>query len=92
MGHAGAADGLYQRFLNDAVFHIQGQLAGALLGCAPADAMGKAGDIADLLGLHPLALFGNGSRAVISALGYGAHMLNLSRIDHNDDVPFFVLK
>ena len=68
MGHAGAADGLHQGFLNDAVLHVQGQLAGALLGSAPADAMGKAGDVGDLLGLDPLALLGDGGGAVISAL------------------------
>ena len=49
MGHAAAADGLYQRLLNDAILDIQGQLAGALLRRAPANAVGKAGDIADLV-------------------------------------------
>ena len=86
MGHAGAADGLHQSLLNDAVFHVQRQLAGALLRSAPADAVGKAGDVADLLGLHPFALLGNGSGAVISALGDGAHMLYFAGIDHSSQI------
>jgi hypothetical protein len=44
----------------------------------------KAGDIGQLLGLYPLALLGDGSRAVIGALGHRTHMLNLSRIDHDN--------
>ena len=87
MGHAGAADGLHQRLLNDAVFDVQRQLAGALLGSAPADAVGEAGNIGDLLGLDPLALLGDGSRTVISALGDGTHMLYLSGIDHSEFLP-----
>jgi hypothetical protein len=51
--------------------------------------MGKAGNVADLLSLNPLALFGNGSRAVICALSNGTHMLNFGRIDH---VDFFLSK
>ena len=41
MGHAGAADGLDQGFLDDAVLDVEGQLAGALLGSAPAHAVGE---------------------------------------------------
>ena len=59
VGHAGAAEGLHQRFLDDAVLDVQGQLAGALLRRAPADAVGKAADVLDFLRLHPLALFGD---------------------------------
>ena len=33
---------LHQRLLDDAVLHIQGQLAGALLRSAPAHAVGEA--------------------------------------------------
>ena len=87
MGHAGAADGLHQRLLNDAVLDIQRQLAGALLGGAPAHAVGKTGNIGDFLGLDPLALLGDGSRTVISALGDGTHMLYLSGIDHSEFLP-----
>ena len=82
MGHAGAADRFDQSFLNDAVLHIQGQLAGTLLRCAPAYAMGEAGNVADFLRLYPLALFGDGSRAVVCALGNGTHVLNFSCVNH----------
>ena len=58
---------------------------------ANADAVGKAGNIPDLLGLYPLALLGNGSRTVISALGDRTHMLYFRRVDHSDDVPFCVI-
>ena len=50
MGHAGAADGFHQGLLNDAVLDVQRQLAGTLLGSAPADAVGQAADVGDLLG------------------------------------------
>ena len=82
MGHTGTADGLDQSLFDDAVLDIQAQLACALLRCAPAHAMGKAGDILDFLCLHPFALFGNGSRAMIRALGNRAHMLDFCSIDH----------
>ena len=45
---------LDQRFLDDAVFDVQGQLAGALLRRAPADAVRQAGDVFDLLWLEPI--------------------------------------
>ena len=83
MGHAGAADGLDQRLLNDALLDVERQLARALLGSTPADAVGKAGNVGELLGLHPLALFGT----VICALGDRAHMLNFGRVNHGD-LPF----
>jgi hypothetical protein len=41
---------------------VERQLAGALLRRAPADAVRKTGNVLDFLGLHPLALFGDGSR------------------------------
>ena len=88
MGHAGAADGLHQSFLNDALLDVQGQLAGTLLGSAPADTMGKAADVLDLLGLNPLALFGNGSGAVVGALSHGAHILYFCTVNHGN-FPFF---
>ena len=82
VGHAGAADGLNQGLFDDAVLDVQGQLAGALLGCAPAHAVGEAGNILDLLGLNPFALFGDGSRAVICALGDRTHVLNFRSVNH----------
>ena len=87
MGHARAADGLDQSLLNDALLDIERQLAGALLRRAPADAVGEAGNIGDLLGLDPLALFGDRGRTVICALRNGAHMLHFGRVNHND-LPF----
>ena len=87
MGHARAADGLDQSLLNDALLDVERQLAGALLGRAPADAVGEAGNIGDLLGLDPLALFGDRGRTVICALRNGAHMLHFGRVNHND-LPF----
>ena len=87
VGHAGAADGLDQRLLNDALLDVERQLARALLWSAPADAVGKAGNVGELLGLHPLALFGDGSGTVICALGDRAHMLNFGRVNHGD-LPF----
>ena len=88
MGHAGAADGLHQSLLNDALLDVQGQLAGALLRSTPADTVGEAADVLDLLGLYPLALFRNGSGAVVSALSHGAHILYFCTVNHGK-FPFF---
>ncbi|MPN00731.1 hypothetical protein SDC9_147927 [bioreactor metagenome] len=67
MRHAAAAKGLNQRFFDDALFHVEREFAGALLRCAPADAMRQAADIGDLLCLNPLALFGNRSGIMLCA-------------------------
>ena len=72
-----AADGLDQGLLDDAVLDVEGQLAGALLRRAPADAVGQAGDVLDFLGLHPPALLGDGRRAVVGPLATG-HMCSTS--------------
>ena len=82
MGHAGAAQGLDQRLLNDTVLDVEGELAGALLGSAPAHAVGEAGDVLNFLGLDPLALLGEGGGTVVRALGDGAHVLHFGRVDH----------
>ena len=87
MGHAGAADGLHQGFLNDTVLHVQSQLAGALLGSAPADAVGKTGDVGHLHGLHPLAFFRDGGGAVISPFGDGTHITHFGCVDHLRNAP-----
>jgi hypothetical protein len=50
--------------------------------------VGETADIGDLLGLNPLALFGNGSGAMVSALTDGAHMLYFCTINHGK-IPFF---
>ena len=88
MGHAGAADGLHQSLLNDALLDVQGQLAGTLLGSTPADTVGKTADVLDLLSLDPLALFGDGSGAVVGTLGHGAHILYFCTVNHGK-IPFF---
>ena len=82
VGHAGAADGLHQSFLNHTLLDIQGQLAGTLLRSTPADAVGETTDILNFLDLNPLALFGNWSGAVVGTLGHGAHMLYFCTINH----------
>ena len=82
MGHAGAADGLHQRFLDDAVFHVQAQLARALLRRAPAHTVGVTGDVFDSLRLDPLALFRDGRGAVIRALGDADHVFHFFGILH----------
>ncbi len=82
MGHAGAAQGLHQSFLHDAVFNVEGQLAGALLGGAPADAVAEAGDVFDLIGLDPLPLLRDGRGAMLRAFCQGAHLLYFVGIIH----------
>ena len=60
VGHPRAADSLDESLLDDALLHVEGELAGALLRGAPADAVGKSGDILDFLGTDPLPLRGDG--------------------------------
>jgi hypothetical protein len=80
VGHTGAADGLNQSFFDNTVLNVQGELASALLRCTPAHTVGVCGNVGDLLCLNPLALFGNGSRTVITTLVYYAHVLNLKAL------------
>ena len=89
VGHAGAAQGLDQSLLDDALLNVQGQLASALLRCAPAHAVGEAADVLDALGLNPLTLFGNGSRTVVSALTHGAHVLYFCTVNHGKNSFLF---
>jgi hypothetical protein len=88
VGHTGAAQSLDQSFFDDAFLNVQGQLAAALLRSAPADTVGETADIGDLLCLHPLAFFGNGSGAMVCALTNGAHVLYFCTINHGN-IPFF---
>ena len=76
MGHAGAADRLHQRFLDDAVLDVQRELAGSLLGSAPAHAVGQTGNVGHFLDLRPSAFLRNRRRAVIRPLGDHAHLFN----------------
>lgn len=80
--HAGAADGFHQRFFDDAALDVQRQLAAALLRRAPANAVGQTGDVLDLLGLNPFALFRDGRRAVVRALGDTDHFFNFLGVLH----------
>ena len=80
MGHARAADCFNKSFFNNAVFNIKRKLAGALLGSAPAHTVSETADVLDFLGLNPLALFGDGSGAVVGSLGYTAHFLYFAGI------------
>ena len=77
-----------ERFLNNAVFDVQRKLAGALLGCTPAHTVGVSADILDLISLGPLALLGNGSRAMVRALGNRAHIGYLLRTRHNHSLLY----
>ena len=83
MGHAGAADGLNECFLNDAVLDIQGQLTCALFRCTPADAMGQAADILDFHCLGPLSLLRDRSRTMVCALSYRTHVFHFYGIKHS---------
>ena len=74
--HARAAQRLDQAFLDDAVLHVQRQLAGALLGCAPAHTVGQAGDVYDFFRFHPFAFFRDGSRSVVGTFLYNTHVFN----------------
>ena len=76
VGHARAADGLDEGLLDDALLDVQRELAGTLLGGAPAHTVREAGDVLDLLGLDPLALLGDGRGTVVCTLGDGAHVLH----------------
>ena len=88
MSHAGAADSLDQSFLDDAVLHVQGQLAGALLGSAPADAVRETGNVLDFLCLDPLGFLGDRGCAVLRTLGYRAHHFNFFCVNHVEQTPF----
>ena len=76
MSHAGTADGFNEGFFDDAVFDVQGQLAGALLRSTPAYTVSQAADVFDFLGLYPFAFFRNRCRTVICAFRDGTHILN----------------
>ena len=82
VGHAGAAQSFHQSLLHNALLHVQGQLAGALLGSAPADTVRQAGNILDLIGLDPFSLFGNRGGAMMRALLHRAHIFHFMGIVH----------
>ena len=86
VGHARAAERLDQRFLDDAVFDVEGQLAGSLLRGAPAHTVRQARDVFDLFGTYPFPLFGNRGRRVVGTLLHAAHLLHFMCVDHNVDL------
>ena len=83
VGHAGAADGFDEGFLDDALLHIEGQLASTLLRSAPTHTVGKAGDVLNLGGLRPGTLLGDGGGAVIAALLDATHLFDFVCVLHN---------
>lgn len=76
MSHAGTADSFNEGFFDDAVFDVEGQLAGALLRSTPAYTVGQTAYIFDFLYLYPFAFFRNRCRSVICAFRDGTHILN----------------
>jgi hypothetical protein len=83
VGHTGAADGFNKGFLNNALLHIEGQLASTLLRSAPTHTVGKAGDVLNLGGLRPGTLLGDGGGAVIAALLDATHLFDFVCVLHN---------
>ena len=84
VGHAGAADGLNEGLLDDAVLDVQAQLAGTLLGSAPAHTMGVAADVLNFISLYPFAFFGDGGGTVLRTFCDRAHIVDLCGVfDHN---------
>ena len=80
MSHTRTADRFHQSFLDNALFDIQGQFAGALLGCTPAHAVRKAADIFDLFRMNPLSFFGNSGIFMTGnarAFGDAEHLCNI---------------
>ena len=76
VGHARATDGLDHSLLNDTVLNVEGQFAGSLLGRAPSHTVSKTRYVLDLLCYNPLAFLRDGSRFVVGALFYAAHLLH----------------
>ena len=82
MSHTGAAYGLHESLFNDAVLDVESQFAGTLLRCAPADAVGQAGDVLYFLCVYPLALFRDRGVGVVGAFCDAAHLLHFFCVNH----------
>ena len=82
VGHARAADGFDEGFLDDALLHVERQLAGTLLRRTPTHAVGETGDVLNLGGCCPSPLLRDGCGAVIAALLDATHMFNFCRVLH----------
>ena len=89
MGHARAADGLNESFLDDAVLDVERELTCALLGSTPAHTVGETGDVLYLISLDPFALFGDGSRTVVRTLFDNTHILYFLSIIHTRSLLSF---
>ena len=63
-------------------FNIKGELAGALLGCAPAYAVSKTGNIGDLLCAYPQTLLRYRGGFVLCAFCNAEHFFNLMGVLH----------
>ena len=83
VGHTGAADGLHQSLLNNAVLYVQRQLAGTLLGSAPTHTVGQAGNILGLRDCGPGTLLRDGGGAVIAALLDATHLFYFVCVLHS---------
>ena len=56
--------------------YVKGQLARALLGCAPAHTVSVSRNVGDFFCLHPLTLFRDGCGTVMRTLGNNTHVFN----------------
>ncbi len=91
MCHPAAANRLNERFLDNAVFDVQRQLACALLWSAPAHAVGQARDVGYFFNLGPTAFLWDRRRAVIRPFGNYTHLFNFMRM-HTELCSFVGLK
>ena len=82
MSHSRASEGLYESLLDDAVLNVERELAATLLRCAPADAVGKSGNVLDFFCMHPFSLLRNGGIGVVGAFGDAAHLLHFFCVNH----------
>jgi hypothetical protein len=82
MSHARAADRLNEGFLDDSVLDIEAELARALLGGAPAHAVGKSVNVLDFLRLNPLSLLRDRGGTMVGRLGKRTHVFDFCRINH----------
>ena len=79
MSHSGASDRLNKSLSDNTVLNIKCKLAGALLGSAVTDTVGKTTDILDFECLYPFSLFRYGCGTVLRSLGNSTHILDFVR-------------
>jgi hypothetical protein len=83
VSHTGATDCLDEALYDDTLFDVQREFAGTLLRCTPTHTVGIARNVFDFLGLNPLTLFRDWSRAVVGTLFDNAHVVNFLRINNH---------